>query len=201
MSDQSPGTRDPTRSRLPRQGSEPANAGRIESSRRRVLAASFAVGATLLAGCSSVIGGETLYDEREEHEMFLEASFFGDGWHEHTGLNDYYDVVYGDAAVPEEISDLVMARVDIYDDVETAEEWMDQSRQRFQGQHEYDLADEAFWDTQNSNAAYAYFRHLNARGQVLAARERSTVRGLEVTPWQAMAVEAAEAMFERWQDI
>lgn len=132
--------------------------------------------------------------------MHLDVEFFGEGWYAYSDLNKFYDIAYGNAAVPEKIKELVMARIDIYESVDIAIEWTDRTRERFPGQNEYDLADEAFWATEDT-AAYSIFRHQNARGQVLATRERSTVRGLETFPWQAKAVEVAEAMFDHWRQL
>lgn len=162
--------------------------------RRSILTATGALTATL-AGCSDLDprGSEPdPYDSEDKDAMLFGGSRaeWPDDLVRDDSINDNFDEAY--TTSDEEL--VVMFNVEINEDIETAKDEMDKSRAKAGNDEDYPLADDAFI-ADDGQAAWVIFRHVNARGQSVAARQS----GMEIRPDRGRASEYAERLFEHWQ--
>lgn len=148
-----------------------------------------------LSGCVGSDGGNgeesgPEYEEGDRDGMVLTIDAFPDGWTRDDDFNENFDASY----LSEDESVVVLARVEIEDSVDAAKESFESSESGTRDPQDYDIGDEAFWDTRNDEYAATVFRHSNAVGQVAALRESGT----EVVPDQSRSQEYAQKMFEQW---
>lgn len=164
----------------------------IEMKRRQYLTMS-ALAATGLSGCTSSFNDGPQYDEDSKDEMLLSVEAFPDGWHRDDDINDNFDAVFAN----EDDSIVVMLSIQLSEDIETAKENFESSKSSYRDPQEIDIGDEAFWDTRNEEMASTIFRHSNALGQTVAARQS----GMEINPDQQRSQNYAGEMYDHWQDL
>ena len=123
----------------------------------------------------------------------LSVSDFPDGWQRTDEVNDNFDAVFQN----EDETIVVFVLIAIHDTVEAAKEDYETSLNSFRDPQEMDFADEAFWDTQNDEAAYCIFQDSNVEGQTASMR----LSGGEPIPDQSRAQKYARTMHENWQEL
>jgi hypothetical protein len=174
--------------------------------RRRYLATvTAAVGGIPLAGCS--LGGDgsgdestetptqtptetgPLYERGTEEELILSIDAFPDGWVRDDQINENFDAVFSSENEPL----VVLISVSVYEDVQAAEDGLENTRDAVSEPTDEDIGDEAFSGIQNEQIAYTVFRHSNAVCQVGAASDSGIVE-----PEQSTARQYAQAMYEQW---
>jgi len=178
----------------------------MKLNRRQYLATiATSAGGTVLAGCSGLTGGggggtptETAtptapspqYDQGSKEELLLSVGAFPDGWVRNDELNENFDAVF----TSEDESIVVLLTVEIFDDIDGAENRMETARAGVSEPNEYPIADEAFWATRNDEIACTLFRHSNGVGQACAVRESGT----DVVPDQSRSQQYAQTMYDQW---
>lgn len=159
--------------------------------RRTFLALSLS---TALAGCSSVddLLASEQYDEGAKQDLLPNS--VGADWPDSDlqadhDLNDSFDRVW---ITPDEEL-IVMMSADVYSTIEDAEDAYERAHATASDPREYPLADEAYI-SDDGDVARCVFRHSNALGQVLSARQS----GVEIEPDRQRATTYAELLFEDW---
>lgn len=147
-----------------------------------------------LAGCSDVVGGfleSKEYEQSDEPRMIPGLEIFPPGWIRDDEFNDNFDAVF----MSEDEDVIVMMSADVHEKIEDAKNRFDRAKERSDS-NEFTLADEAIWADRGDNAL-AIFRHSNAIGQSLGARES----GLNLVPDVGRATQYADEMYAHWQDL
>ena len=159
-----------------------------------------AVGTALtatLAGCSDMNPlaedePETYSQDEEDALLFDEAR---DEWPDEMERDDSINENFDRGFVNQDETVIVLMHVDIYEDIETAENELEKSRARASNDEDYPIADDGFI-ADDGESAQVIFRHRNANGQTLAIRES----GGGVSPDRNRASEYADLLFEYWED-
>lgn len=115
---------------------------------------------------------------------------FPDGWVRDDQVNENFDGVF----LNEDETIVVLTAVQVLEDVSTAEDEFQNSRSGFRDPQDYDLGDEAFWDTRNEELAFTIFRASNAMGQAASLRQS----GMETQPDTQRAQNYAETMYDNY---
>jgi len=129
------------------------------------------------------------YSQNSKEDMLLSVSAFPEGWFRNDGLNEEFDAIFLSA----DESIIVLTTVEIFDDIEGAENRIETAQAGVSEPNDYPIADEAFWAVQNELAC-TMFRHSNAVGQACAVRES----GADVVPDQQRSQQYAQEMFDQW---
>lgn len=130
-----------------------------------------------------------LYDPSDKDRMIPPLDVFPDGWVEQD--SEEWDGAFSN----EEETIAVLMAVRVAETVEDAKARYQDALARSDS-NEYSLADEAFW-TERADNARATFRHSNALGQCVGARQS----GVNLVPDIGRAQHYAEEMFDHWQTI
>lgn len=174
--------------------------------RRELLLGSGVAVTTALAGCfgGNSNSGDTRpqYHEDDHEAMLLSIDDFPDGWARDDEVNDNFDAVFRN----EDETITVLPIVEIEADEAAAQDNFEDSKSGTRDYSiedeavcpvDYNIGDEASWDTRNNEMAITLFRHSNAVGQVAATRQSRT----EVQPDQARSQTYTMTMFEGWEDV
>jgi hypothetical protein len=146
-----------------------------------------------LAGCSSLgILDSPEYEVGNKESLLPDE--VGEDWPDQDleanhDANENFERVW--TTPDEELVVFMGAR--IYESVEAAEEEFESAEATASDPGEYPLADEAFI-SDNGEFATCFFRHSNAAGQVVSARQS----GLEIQPDRQRATNYAERLYESW---
>lgn len=160
--------------------------------RRQILCGTGGVVTLGLAGCAGVLGDSAEYDDDDHDGMVLTLDAFDDEnneWHQDDEFNEHYDACF----LTDEEDMVVMALVEIEEDVEAAEDSFSQSESGASDPSEYELADEAWWAS-DDDLTTTMFRHSNAVGQVAAG----AFDGVELSPDENRSQNYANEMFDLW---
>ncbi|UHQ98665.1 hypothetical protein HYG81_22090 (plasmid) [Natrinema zhouii] len=174
--------------------------------RRELLLGSGVTVATALAGCSgsNTSSGDTepQYHEDDHEAMLLSIDDFPDGWTRDDEVSDDFDAAF----LNEDETITVLPLVEIEADETAAQDTFEDSKSSTRDYSiedeavcpvDYNIGDEASWDTRNDEMAITLFRHSNAVGQVAATRQYRT----EVQPDQAHSQTYTTTMFEGWKNV
>lgn len=149
------------------------------------------VGSVGFAGCSGMLE-EPQYEEGSKEDLLLEVDAFPNDWHRDDEINENFDACFTN----EDESIIVLLSVEIEEGIEEAEKSFESSKSGFRDPQEIDIGEEAFWDTQNDEVAFTIFRHSNALGQAVAARQS----GMDINPDQSRSQKYAREMYDNWQE-
>jgi len=129
-----------------------------------------------------------LYSEGDREEMIPSVEIFPDGWKEGDAGEDWEGAFSNESETI-----LVLMGIRINETVEEAKQGFEREKQGFSEPNDYPIGDEGFWAERPDNAR-TYFRHSNAIGLVVGARES----GLELVPDPGRSQNYAEEMYEHW---
>ena len=162
--------------------------------RRRMLIGSGVALTSTFAGCtSSFSSDEPEYNEDDHEDLLLSIEAFPEDWNRDDEVNDNFDAVF----LNKDETIVVFASVEIDEDIDDAEKRFENAESSTRDPIDYDIGDEAFWDTRNNEIAITVFRHSNAVGQVAAMRQS----GMEINPDQSRSQEYARKMYDNWRNI